>query len=69
LAKFNHVIGVRLSDEHVTKLDRLAETTYRGRGDILRCLIDLAEAVESPGLAIRSGAEVEEGAHVPCGAS
>jgi hypothetical protein len=43
--KYNHIVGVRLSDEHITKLHRLAETTYRGRGDVLRCLIDSADAL------------------------
>jgi hypothetical protein len=40
------VVGVRLTATDVAKLDELAAKTYRGRADILRCLISQATAAE-----------------------
>jgi hypothetical protein len=51
MAKRN-VVGVRLTDEDIAKLDRLAEQTYRGRADVLRYLIHQAAAAEHPDLII-----------------
>jgi len=39
LAKLKNVVGIRLTDEEIAKLDRLADETYRGRADVLRYLI------------------------------
>jgi predicted transcriptional regulator len=52
VAKLSNVIGVRLSDEDVRKLDRLAGRTYRGRADVLRCLLHQADALDTPDLII-----------------
>jgi hypothetical protein len=52
MAKRDMVVGVRLTVEDVAKLDRLAAKTYRGRADILRCLISQAAAAEHPDLII-----------------
>jgi predicted transcriptional regulator len=57
-----HVVGVRLSDEHLEKLKRLAKTTYRGRGDVMRLLIDQAEALLTRDVTLVGGALVSAGA-------
>jgi predicted DNA-binding protein len=41
---YPRVVGVRLTEEDLQKLDQLALRTFRGRADILRCSIHQAHA-------------------------
>jgi hypothetical protein len=56
--KFPNVVGVRLSNQEVKKLDRLAKMTFRGRGDVLRLLIAQADVVATPDLSLNPIAHV-----------
>jgi hypothetical protein len=58
------VVGVRLKAADVEKLDRLAEQTFRGRGDLLRLLI--ARAVSTPGFDVVLQRAGESGEEDPC---
>ena len=49
---YPRVVGIRLTDEDLQKLDRLANLTYRGRADVLRYLMHQADAAVQPDLII-----------------
>jgi predicted transcriptional regulator len=67
LAKFPNVIGLRLTDEDVAKLDRLAMSTFRQRADVLRCLIAHATASETTDLTICQVTSARHEEEVTCG--
>ena len=52
---YPRVVGIRLTDEDLKKLDRLADLTYRGRADVLRYLIHQADTARHPDLIISDG--------------
>jgi predicted transcriptional regulator len=68
LARLLNIVGVRLSDEDVEKLDQLAEQTFRGRGDVVRLLIHEAQAAKRRDVFLSEAAPVSadetEPAHV-----
>ena len=53
--KYQNVVPVRFSDEQVAKLDCLAKTTRRGRANIIRLLVELAQASEAPDIQLADG--------------
>jgi Ribbon-helix-helix protein, copG family len=48
------IIGFRLGVEEVRKLNKLSEQTGRPRAELLRRLVDLAQAPGAPDLALMS---------------
>jgi predicted DNA-binding protein len=64
VAKRDMVVGVRLTAEDVAKLDQLAAKTYRGRADILRCLINQATMADQ--LDIVLSGTVSAGSETSC---
>jgi hypothetical protein len=65
VAKRDMVVGVRLTAEDVAKLDNLAAKTYRGRADILRCLISQAAAADHLDILLEGAVSAGSGvAHV-----
>jgi hypothetical protein len=48
------IIGFRLGVEEVRKLNKLSERTGRPRAELLRRLVDLAQAPGAPDLALMS---------------
>jgi predicted DNA-binding protein len=48
------IIGFRLGVEEVRKLNRLSERTGRPRAELLRRLVNLAQATGAPDLALMS---------------
>jgi predicted transcriptional regulator len=62
VAKRDMVVGVRLTADDVAKLDQLAAKTYRGRADILRCLISQATAAEHLDIVIDRALSADSGA-------
>jgi hypothetical protein len=62
VAKRDMVVGVRLTADDVAKLDGLAAKTYRGRADILQCLISQAAAAEHPDIVLGEAGSAESGA-------
>jgi hypothetical protein len=65
--RYPRVLGLRVSDEELEKLDTLSKQSFRQRGDLLRALIHSACALDNLGLAFNpqplpdSGQEREEG--------
>jgi hypothetical protein len=50
----SEVVGVRLTPHDLRKLNKLAQVTFRRRGDVLRCLIRQAQVAEHLDLFIGS---------------
>jgi hypothetical protein len=63
--QLSEVVGVRLTRKDLRKLDKLAIQTFRGRADVLRCLIHQADVANhldlaSSGVVLPAAAEAEE---------
>jgi predicted DNA-binding protein len=72
--RYPRVLGLRVSDEELEKLDALSKQSFRPRGDLLRALIHSACALDNLGLAFnpqplqdssRKKAEGEDAAITP----
>jgi hypothetical protein len=58
--RYPRVLGLRVSDEDLKKLDVLSKQSFRQRGDLLRALIHSATALDNLGLAFMPPAIQED---------
>jgi hypothetical protein len=56
--KGSQVVGFRVNAGELAKLDRLAETTKRSRGEVLRLLLALAQEPQTPDITLPAGAAI-----------